>query len=433
MKPHLQRLGGAIFWGLVSSSVVNAQTSDSARACTASQWSAPRVLAQFDVTSASLAAGQDGEVFILGRGPYLETDTSLYVNDPFVAFRIGPDGKPTRLPAPLFAGDFANPRGGVVNGTLHVFWGEADSTATLPTPRAQYAHHVLAARGIWTSSYAEDRWSPPKFVGRFFNTNWLLAKGWARADWSSAINLAVVGIPATHWTIRWLNAMGSSTVPDLDLGVPPLYTTLMSPAPSQVVLGYIANDPSVPNDQNSVFAIRSTNDGRSWSTPVRIALSGQHQARDLTMVQSPNGQLHAIWSRNTSGEIFGGQMIGYSVSRDSGQSWSTPEYWNPGATLRNPRAVSDSENTIHLVYQTSLPDGWPTLTYTSRSVGSSAWAAPRPAFSDTLSARMPELTRATSGDVLLFFAQRRSKAGRLGRFESAISYLRTRRPCMPSQ
>jgi hypothetical protein len=287
-----------------------------------------------------------------------------------------------------------------------------------------------AIRGIWTSTYDGSAWSTPRFVAARFQSVWRFSQGWARHDWSPDVALAFAGLSRSRWTVSFLNLEGTpSGISDVDVGSIPLYMALVSPGPSQLVLGYISNDRTIPNDRNSVFAIRSTDGGRSWSAPVRIALSGQQPASDVAIVQSPDAMLHAVWERNTSGETFGAQSIGHSVSRDLGKSWSPPEYWDTGETFMNLKVVAGMGGRIHVVYQALLPDGIrPALVYTSRSA-TSQWQKPVRIFGDTVSARAPELAITASGDVVLLLSKLLGMDGGLPKFASAVSYLHAGTAC----
>lgn len=424
----------------VAVATLGAQTPIANKTCMARQWSSPHLLdegqgAPFEITNPSLLPGPHGEIYIVGRGPWVEGKTGLYLKIPFVSVLIHPDGKMENIGTPRFGGQFAAPRGGVGHDTLHVFWGEPDSTDATPQPQSQYEEYVPIIRGIWTADYVSKtkRWSTPTFLAGRENTNWQLAKGWARSDWSPNVNLAFVGVQMvgrnSAWIVSWLKAGRVSPMKDLEIWPGPMYTALMSPAPSHVILGYVMNDFSVKDDHASVFEVRSTDGGSSWSKPVRIALSGKQPASDFSIVQTPNGQLHAVWARDTVGGGFGGQVIGYSVSADTGRSWSAPEYTDMENMVGDVRVVADLHNGIHVIYEGSLPDGWPGIFYTSRGPGTS-WSKPIRIFGDTLSGRMPEVTRTASGDLLLLFAEGLNKTGKLGHFSSAVSYLFDRRSCL---
>src|SRR5690348_5921635 len=111
MRPCARLLGITTFvWAQVTACAASGQTLDSMRACMAKRWSSPRLLEEgadpaLDITQASLSPGQRGEVYIIGRGPLVRSESSVYLKVPFVAFRVAPDGTPTRLGAPPFSGD----------------------------------------------------------------------------------------------------------------------------------------------------------------------------------------------------------------------------------------------------------------------------------------------------------------------------------------
>jgi hypothetical protein len=337
MKASVRRLSAIALLVHATPAALGAQKSASTSTCAADGWTAPRLIdvgaaGPFEITKPAIASGPRGDLYVVGRGPVVYSDSGLYLDVPFVALVVHPNGTTTRLGKPPFGGEFYAPRIGVSGDGLQVSWGEPDSTAAAPAPRARYQDVIMTVKGIWASTYAAGRWSPPRLAAASFSANWHpWATGWARPDWSPAVQFAFAGLSRGRWTIGFLNAHGTPAgIGDLDVGMPPLATTLLSPAPSQLVLGYVANDPSAPGDKASVFAVRSTDGGRSWGAPVRIAQSGPHPARDLALVRTPDGLLHAVWARTTSGMTFGAEVVGYAVSRDTGRTWSAPQYWDAG-------------------------------------------------------------------------------------------------------
>lgn len=157
------------------------------------------------------------------------------------------------------------------------------------------------------------------------------------------------------------------------------------------------------------------------------------------LVVTRNGLLHAIWTDNSRGpKSFVGERIGHAVPSDTGTSRTAPTYVVAKEAILRFRAVADRKDNLHLVYQDirqdSLP-GWgfqalPVLYYTTYSADGD-WSEPTVLFGDTVTAREPELTVTSTGEVAMLFGQYLGgMRGELPWFASAVSFLRPGKDCM---
>jgi hypothetical protein len=421
---------------LLASYAAGAQIPNGTPAC---HWSSPQLLestkaAAFAMTDPVLTTTRAGDIYVAGRGPNVMTDTGdLTVQFPIVVYRIDRRGARTRLPTPAFNGVYAYPRLAVDDNAVHLFWGEPNSGDTSPRPRTVYPSGIQleTSKSIWTSTYVGGTWSPPRHVASSSTFQMMHLQQWNASSRSSPIQIPI----PTGWLIRWFGVTGPASLPDVSLGdTYPLYPAILRPTPSQLLLGFIMNDRRNRGGINGVYAVRSTDTGRTMSAPIRIASAGSGGTRDLLMVQTPDGRVHAIWGAMANAGAFDAQRIGYASSRDTGKTWSAPSYYDPRQEFRHPQVVADRNNRIHLIYEVTVSGGQehlPALFYTSRSTDRD-WNAPIRLFDDTLSTFTPVMTATDRGDLVVLFTEQIGTRGKFPWYASAISYLRPGRDCMPS-
>jgi hypothetical protein len=230
---------------------------------------------------------------------------------------------------------------------------------------------------------------------------------------------------ATSIKIIWLGLDGSPAIPDLSYGrAARFYPALAYPGPSEIVFGYIA-----PEDDYSIYVVRSSDNGQSWSERVRIAPG---PARDVTLVTTNDGLLHAIWNYDPERRRYHGQQIGYAVSADTGRSWTAPTYLDPKQQVWKPAVVADREGNLHLIFQDGLfgPEP-PRLRYTTRPAGGD-WSRPTLLLGDTVGSRDPELIITNTGELALLFVLQLGMRGERRWWGSAVSFLRPGRDCVLS-
>jgi hypothetical protein len=105
--------------------------------------------------------------------------------------------------------------------------------------------------------------------------------------------------------------------------------------------------------EGPLFISRSTDEGESFSEPVRIAGSDSSPARGPSLAVDSEGNVHIAW---TVGEDDRAD-IRYAKSADQGESFSEPQVVRETAGHSDaPKIAVDSENTVHLVYAESNPD-----------------------------------------------------------------------------
>lgn len=106
-------------------------------------------------------------------------------------------------------------------------------------------------------------------------------------------------------------------------------------------------------DINSLFFMKSTDGGGTWSEPVRVSLSGTKPAGFPQTLIAPNGRIHIIWqkfpNKNTAA---GAPQLWHSFSDNQGETWSKPHIIDiPGkrTTLAH-EAVIDRFGRVHVIF-----------------------------------------------------------------------------------
>lgn len=155
-------------------------------------------------------------------------------------------------------------------------------------------------------------------------------------------------------------------------------------------------------DSSRIWFARSVDGGRNFETPVVISdVSGDAQDDDGTaeganVAISPDGVLHAVWSRNDT--------IWYDCSRDCGKTWGNDQFvarqiggWNHSgvrATMRvngMPVIQSDAYGNIYVAYsgdacEHGLSTHWECM---QRNVFLSVWRAGKSEFNEPIVLNRP--------------------------------------------
>ncbi|MBK9925968.1 MAG: exo-alpha-sialidase [Anaerolineales bacterium] len=106
------------------------------------------------------------------------------------------------------------------------------------------------------------------------------------------------------------------------------------------------------NENRGVYVVQSTDNGESWSTPIRVfdavAASWEEVERPRISLDS-DGNLHLVFTRDT---VRDGQTVGlyYSRSVDGGVTWSDIQVLSEGE-VQWADIVSYGERNVHIVWQ----------------------------------------------------------------------------------
>jgi hypothetical protein len=174
--------------------------------------------------------------------------------------------------------------------------------------------------------------------------------------------------------------------------------------------GYIyviwQDDRQSPGSTNDIYMARSTDNGSTFSAPVRVddAPAGTDQLYPQIGVDS-SGKLHAVWSDFRSGVNF---RIYYANSTDNGTNWSPGVMVNFSASGGQfvPSIAADSAGNLYIVWDDGRSGNH---IFFSRSVnGGTSWSAAVKLDSSTNAARYPWICCAPSGNLTVVWQDSRN-------------------------
>jgi len=187
------------------------------------------------------------------------------------------------LPLPSHAERFAFPKGITDrNGTYHVIWGEnPDST-----------HGDFPIRELWHSEWRNGRWSPSERIVGASAVRWAGDQGSVVINPDNTIGVLVSAIRNVyHNTVLYIDGRtGQWRTQDLER-----FGTYVAIATEgrRIVAALVGPDPV--SRHSSVYAVSSSDHGRTWSAPRVIARVTSPYARSVTMAVNSAG-VHVVWT-----------------------------------------------------------------------------------------------------------------------------------------
>jgi hypothetical protein len=121
-------------------------------------------------------------------------------------------------------------------------------------------------------------------------------------------------------------------------------------ASGAITVAYVRGLPGATFDRNSVFIVRSEDDGRSWSSPRLVSRSGRTPAFEVQARVGPGQELHLVWMQDTTGDLTA-ELIRHVSSRDGGRTWSEPVDIRPPEGFRSLYTAIDACGTLHVIYE----------------------------------------------------------------------------------
>lgn len=88
-----------------------------------------------------------------------------------------------------------------------------------------------------------------------------------------------------------------------------------------LILTWAGPDPTLPTDRASVFAMRSTTGGQSWSAPMRLHLAGRGTTYDHALLVDSSDRAYLLWRQQNGDPQRPSDAVGLAWTEDAGFSW----------------------------------------------------------------------------------------------------------------
>jgi hypothetical protein len=134
---------------------------------------------------------------------------------------------------------------------------------------------------------------------------------------------------------------------------------------------------SVPiNEMRGVYLTRSVDGGQKWSQPFQVfdaQSASWEMVGDPSLAVSPDGQLHALWVRESLPGTRGSLGLYYARSDDDGESWSEVETVSEAGVLWG-KVIAAANGSLYKVWQ---ENGGPNIIHSRISVDQGkTWSSP---------------------------------------------------------
>jgi hypothetical protein len=176
-----------------------------------------------------------------------------------------------------------------------------------------------------------------------------------------------------------------------------------------------------------IFFSRSIDGGQTWAKALDIS-NTPGVCSEPAIAIGPHDSIHAVWVDTSSNN--GRPDIFYSVSTDSGKSWSSYEDISPTPGIsREPFLAVAGDGTIHAGWiDSSSGEEHPDVYYTTKSAG--VWSKPIDISNSPRVSSHPSIACANKGRVFICWSDNSQKAnaadiwcaqGKNGKFEKPLN------------
>jgi len=249
--------------------------------------------------------------------------------------------------APRFDGWYAMPRVAAMDSALVLVWGEPSDTS-----RRRLAFVPSRLSTVWTATFSPGvGWgAPQKLLAApeigLSSGNLVMSVKTGRVQMAVPVFPDGDGQPRIIYLSRDAKGWKHAPVPGTDGAVSSALTETRN---GTLVLAFVASDPSLTHDENSLFITSSSNGGVSWSAPQVVTHGG---VRDPVVLVGPDDRLHVLW-RQLALREDGADVIRHVASLTLSQNhvWSDPSDLHARAGFFRFTSVIDGCCTVHVVYE----------------------------------------------------------------------------------
>jgi hypothetical protein len=258
------------------------------------------------------------------------------------------------------------------DGRLHLLWGEPPSGTALTGGSLP----LQKITSVWTAEYdpaaRSPAWTPPRILFEGGTILWRQASttdGDGRPGAGGVV--ATVERPKARDAIATFRLKGDSLLvsriaPTMSFA----YTSLALVADTAYLALIGAATVEHGEDENSVWLMRSVDDGVTWTTPTLVSLSGTEPAHQVRVHVTPDGNVHLLWVQMRARAPM---VIRHVESADGGRVWSSPDDVQPTpATFSNLRSVVDACGALEVMRDYLGERGEPHVDY---AVWHGTWSA----------------------------------------------------------
>ena len=223
---------------------------------------------------------------------------------------------------------------------FHVFWNQIDET----NPNTQ---------AIYYTSLEGTRWS--RTVAVLSSPEGKTRQPVAKLDPKSRLLVTWSGGNSGQIYFSWANVDKAAN--KSEWAIPQVVSALEQRATAPDIIankqGIINIVYAIPlNEHRGIYITQSTDDGNTWSVPVKVfdaAAAGWEMVDQPQLVLGPNGSIHVFWTRYTLPGGDGPLGLYEAHSEDKGETWSAPEKMVEGSVEWS-QALGPDQGPMQLVW-----------------------------------------------------------------------------------
>ena len=228
-------------------------------------------------------------------------------------------------------------------GSVDVVWGSSSDTNNSP------ASHVSA---LWHARYDGDKWSTPELLVRAGEIHWRAPTFAAAVRQGRRLHVVAPYYERATQDAGVLHIDGTTgafSATRIRQRALPGYATITGENDGSLLVTFVESElDSLPNGGH-LYAIRSTDGGRTWSRPQLVHWSGAGMVRDVTILRgTPETVL--VWAEVSKGAFY---PDSFRIARtvDHGRHWTEFAALSAGGEFVGLQARDDRSSMVQVVMQ----------------------------------------------------------------------------------